>query len=222
MDSLELKAFALARFTVMKDHYIAEMRQGLYGMEKFCKPKTFLWITVSPKPNISLDAFIAKMDDKMLSKKWVASATYSYAYEQREDASYYDGRTTLSSNTMGFHFHMCVQTKKGKFEAEREIATTFKDFLPWVKNKSPYVRKLPMTAWDDKLKYCSGKKKPAKIPHALGDIPMRKLLSLQSIYHSNDDAGDSDSDTEEIATPNYDRNTGLFKPKKLLLLKKKC
>lgn len=143
------------------------------------KSDSFLWITVRPKECLT-ENFVKRID-KLLSKKWIATAAYTYVIEQAQGAAYYAGmRKNYKDN--GKHLHMILHTNKKKSHALREIQNTFKDMAS---AQCVDVKKMQNKFLSDKMEYILGRKTgDGKDISQAGDIIYRQLKNLQPFYEN--------------------------------------
>lgn len=136
------------------------------------------WITFNPKEEITL-AQMLKFTDKLLSKKWIQEAFYSY--EQRGE--------NMAELGKGLHMHILIKRNNFKTtHAKREVYNTFKN-LTGISEKvfaDKCFKSIPYSWGQDKIDYLKGNKwdneKEAKINM---DVEFRKKNNLD-IYYTYD------------------------------------
>jgi len=136
----------------------------------------YYWITFNPKPDITLEQ-LRKFTDKLLSKKWITDAIYSY--EQRGE--------TLEDCGKGIHMHILIHRNNFKTtHAKREIYNTFKSYTGISKDifDKNCFKAIPYSWGEDKVEYLKGNKwdseKDSKIKI---DAEFRQKNNL-SIYYT--------------------------------------
>lgn len=160
-----------------------ESMQSLYDEVQLLKEQNnrkssqqyYYWITFNPKSDITLEQLM-KFTDKLLSKKWITDAIYSY--EQRGE--------TLEECGKGLHMHILIVRNNFKTtHAKREIYNTFKSYTGM--SKDIFVNKcfkaIPYSWGQDKIEYLKGNKwdseKDAKIKI---DAEFRQKNNLNIYY----------------------------------------
>lgn len=144
----------------------------------------YLFITVNPAPECTLDTF-KHLINKMLTKKWLSK--YIYVLEQRG----------VDEDTMGkgFHMHMIIQPPEGKSKAHiiREIGNTYKKVCDVTNFHCYNTKYIDQEEYLRKLEYMLGVKESTSdnkkdLKQAMDKV-WRQKENLQSYYFLNIDIG---------------------------------
>lgn len=149
------------RELAFRDAIISEKSEKMENSEKF------FWITINPRPGVSLPELM-KVQEKMISKKWIQS--YAYVYENTDKGH--------------IHTHTLIKAEYEPSRARKEIASTAKSICD-VSNVHIFkFVVLDAEKAKQKLSYMLGNKKPNKMQGVDLTTKWRVENHLKKIYSS--------------------------------------
>jgi len=150
----------------------------------------FYWITINPKPEASLQRFIALLNN-FVKRKPVLD--YVYNIEQRGE--------TESDNGKGFHSHLLIKWVKAQNKYVKQFCvSTFKSVVGYPSEQIINIRRISPDIYNDKLAYLNGLKwDPDKDAKIVQDIIFRKKNNILELYKKHGDISQEDSNAPETA-----------------------
>lgn len=137
--------------------------------EKIGKSEKWIWLTINPKPEITLPKFITTIQ-KLYQKRWIDQ--YAYVYETTENNH--------------FHSHGLIKCFYEPARARKELANTVKDITTITNHHCFKFVILDSDKAAQKMNYMLGFKKPSKMSGVEITKKWREEEMLKSIYENEE------------------------------------
>lgn len=153
---------------LIRYQYVAEQ-------QKIKEKCPYLFLTINPNPNITLQEFISIMN-KMMTKPWINE--YLYVYEQRGEEEGECGK--------GYHFHAIIKKPTNKSYAHilRELSSSANKVCDSSVSNFFNLKSISEEEKERKIIYITGAKADeSKHKKQKMDIPFRQRNNLLSFYN---------------------------------------
>lgn len=150
--------------------------------------RDWVWLTISPKPDIELESFMKALDRSVHRKIW---EKYYYVLEQR-------GTIEDDNLGKGFHAHLLLRRNPDTEykHTKRQMKNTFKNFCNVDHDKVFYWKECREDFLDDKLEYITNiKTADGKEAKQEGDVIWRKNNNILPLYEGNSDEYEKEKQT---------------------------
>lgn len=151
-------------------HKVDRLRQ-LDSLSKFDNGNDYFWITVNPKPSISLDVF-TKVISRFITHKWIE--TYIYVLEVRKE------------DFSGLHLHLLAKRRNPsskKWRVKQDLERSFGKVVSSATNNHLInLAQVSEEVAKDKLLYMLGNKSSKKAHSLAHTIAWRRDKTIPSYY----------------------------------------